>query len=203
MSEVCIISVIYEEPEWEETERLVLNAGAPVFFVDREGVGSLAKAINAGFSAFGKDYKYCWFVTNITFGPTCFPNLIKEMKNGWAALTPAFKSDHKLCRPGEGVRTVPFVEFTAPIVRSDVLLNFPLDEQMPYWGHDFDWGYRVRQAGHKLGCLATEIIDHVYIRNSKDHPVTKARLRQRKRYNMSTGLALKRKYGKDYKKVLS
>ena len=202
-NEVCIISVIYKEPEWKETEKLIdAIPDVPAFFVDRDGTGSLARAINAGFDKWGKDFKFVWFITNIVFKPDCLKNLLAEIQNGWAALTPAFKSDHKLCRPGDEVREVPFVEFTAPIVRSDVFINFPLDEKMPYWGHDLDWGYRVRQSGYKLGCLSTETIDHIYIRNAKDHPVTKARWNLRKRFNMSTGIALRNKYGKDYKKVL-
>jgi hypothetical protein len=203
MSEACIISIIYEEPEWEETERLVSEIDAPLFFVDRQGVGSLARAINAGFKAFGKDFEYCWFVTNVTFRPTCFPRLLEEMKTGkWAGLTPAFNSDHTFCQPGEGVRDVPFIEFTAPLVRSDVFSDYPLDEKMPYWGHDLDWGYRVKKAKHKLGCLSDEQIGHTYIRNSENHQITKKRKALRNKTNSDTTKALIEKHGKNWRRKL-
>jgi len=88
------------------------------------------------------------------------------------------------------------------MVRSNVFYDYPLDEKMPYWGHDLDWGYRVRKAKHKLGCLCDEIIGHTYIRHFENHPITKKRKSLRNKTNADTTKALIEKHGKNWRRKL-
>jgi len=209
MDTVAIVSIIYKEPEWDATERCLDRCGFPKFFVDRKGTGSLAKALNAGFLQWGQGFQYIWFVTNVTFSHTCLISLVEamEMNPEFAGITPAFWSDHLFTRPAPGktgVASVPFIEFTAPIVRTSVFRDFPLDERMPYWGHDLDWGYRVRSSGHRVGVLYDETLGHEYIRNNKNEClITTIRKGKRQQTNESTRKALFEKYGPDWRKVLA
>ncbi len=210
MSDKCnVVSIIYKELEWADTERCLdkVKPFYPVHFVDRRGVGSLAKAINSGFRAWANGAEYIWFVTNVTFTPECPQKLIDEMdRTGLAAITPCFHSDHKFCRPVAGcceTRQAPFIEFTAPIVRASVFKDFPLDENMPYWGHDLDWGFRVRQAGHAIGVYYGEQLEHVYIRNTQNNQrITARRYELRRKTNGTTRQALIAKYGPTWKREL-
>jgi len=209
MDKCNVVSIVYLELEWADTERC-FDSGCPpypVFYVDRKGVGSLASAINSGFRQWANGAEYIWFVTNVLFSPDCLCNLIDEMdRTGYAAITPCFMSDHQFCRPVEGcteTRAVPFIEFTAPIVRASVFKDYMLDEEMPYWGHDLDWGYRVRAAGHKIGVYHGEQVGHSYIRNTKNNNrITERRYELRRKTNASTRHALVNKYGSDWKQVL-
>ena len=206
MDPVAIISIIYKEPEWAQTERCLDLCDCPKFYVDRGGVGSLAKAINSGFKAWASGFEYIWFVTNVTFSPECLPALLREARDGgYAGITPAFNSDHLFCRPDpeKTVTEVPFIEFTAPLVRAQVFREIPLDEAMPYWGHDLDWGCRVRQAGEQLAVLHTQQLGHVYIRNNLTlNRYTLQRRAARRATNGSTRQALRHKYGENWKEVL-
>ena len=208
MEKIAIVSIIYKEPEWAETERCLDKCNVPLFFVDRHGVGSLAKAINSGLRQWGQGFEFIWFVTNVTFAETCLGFLLQGIEEyGLAGITPCFSSDHVFCRPMPGTHGVnpeiPFLEFTAPLVRTKVLASYPLDEDMPYWGHDLDWGYRVRAAGWKLGVHYDAEIGHVYIRNAEnDHHITHKRLQKRRATNASTRAALVAKYGGQWRKKL-
>jgi hypothetical protein len=206
VEKVAIISIIYNELSWADTERCIDKCDCPKFFVDRHGVGSLAKAINAGFRQWGPGFEFIWFVTNVTFSQTCLKHLVRQMEmDSWAGLTPCFESDHLFCRPNPqkaGSWEAPFIEFTAPIVRASVFRDYPLDENMPYWGHDLDWGHRIRQGGYKLGCFYGEQLGHSYIRNTDGDKWTKARCAKRKATDHSPRAALIKKYGPDWRKVL-
>lgn len=209
MSTAIIISVVYLEPEWIETKRCIDATGLPVYYVERrpKGVGSLAEAINRGFiESNAKQYDYAWIITNITFSPEVLPRLIKSMDSfsdaKCAVLHPAFPSDHIHERPdGSGmVKAVPFVEFTSAIVRTEVFKDFPLDENMPYWGHDPDHGLRMWQNGYAVAVDHGVSIGHTYIRNnSKGHNITKKRLELRRSTDDSTKEALAKKYGSDWR----
>jgi len=209
MSDKCnVVSVIYKELEWADTERCLDSCCYPVHFVDRRGVGSLAKALNGGFKAWANGAEYVWFVTNVLFSPECLQKLIEQMDNNplMAAITPAFASDHVFCRPIDGcveTKSVNFIEFTAPIVRASVFREHLLDEDMPYWGHDLDWGYRVRKHGWQLGVYHGEQLGHIYIRNTQNNQrVTARRYELRRKTNGETRKALIRKYGHNWKQVL-
>ena len=202
-----ILSVIYEEPEWLETARNMAATGLAVRLVDRDGVGSLAEAINRGVrDSVPGDVDFLWIVTNPVFPPTMPRRLAHALTiTGWAAIHPSFDSNHTSMRmQSAGFRETDFVEFTAPMVRAELLLRYPLDEDMPYVGFDLDWSYRVRQAGWKLGVDDTQILGHTYLKesNTPRHPATKIRKERRMVALAGTHLKLESKYGKRWRYVL-
>lgn len=208
MEKAAIISIIYNEPEWCQTERCLDRCGFPKFFVNRRGVGSLSKAINSGFTHWSQGFEYVWFVTDVTFSPTCLSYLIKAMDSNpqFAGITPAFHGEHLFTCPDlrkRGVASTPFIEFVAPIVRCSVFKQFPLDQRMPYWGFDLDWGYRVRKAGYKVGVLYDETVGHDYIKSSlEENPITTIRKAKRVESFHSTRKALFNTYGPDWRRIL-
>ena len=216
---ILIVSVIYLEPEWKATRDCIainqnvcemLGHTVNLIEVDRKGWGSLSEAMNRGAKeGEAERYDYIWFVTNVTFNQDALANMLVYAENSsFVAIHPAFNSDHAHLRPipgGSFTLEVPFIEFTAPLVRADVFAAFPLDERMPYWGMDLDWSYRVMQAGNKLGCCHEVVLGHEYIRNNvkaKRHPITQKRWNARKRTDDGTRRRLIKLYGKDWKKVL-
>lgn len=205
----AILSVIYQEPDWHQTVDCIANhaPGYPVFFVDRKGTGSLAEAFNRGFKENNLIvYDLVWFLTNVRFGPRTLQRLEDHMwKTPYAAIHPAFESDHHHLRPKQvdEVFEVAFVEFTAPLVRSSIFANNPLDERMPYAGHDLDWGYRVRYAGHLIGVYHGVTVEHTYIRhNKRKHPVTALRANLRAATEEPTKQLLAQIYGENRQQKL-
>lgn len=206
MNKCIIISIIYHEAEWMQTKRCIEATGLPVHYVERKpkGVGSLAEAINRGFQdSNATDYQYAWIVTNITFEPAVANLLIDSMDmTGVAVLHPSFDSDHNHERPdgSKQIKAVPFVEFTAAMVRTKVFKDYPLDEDCPYWGHDPDHGVRLWKDGFVTAVDHGVTINHTYIRNSKSiHEATRIRKSLRRAADQPTRDALERKYGKDWR----
>lgn len=215
INKVVIVSIVYKENEWQETKKCVEACGVPVVYVERrpEGIGSLAEAINRGFKEAKKKYEpqYVWFVTNITFDPQILEILVSDMDKSRiiAALHPYFNSDHKHLQrfvldtskifPNHFVRQVPFIEFTAAIVKSEIFEKFPLDEQMPYVGHDMAWSYEITRAGFYVGVHDNVTIGHTYIRHKdQNNKFTKARRKMRRHAVEGTKRRLIELYGKDY-----
>lgn len=206
-NKLIIVSVKYEEPEWQQTKVALLGCGVPVIFMDRGGVGSLAEAYNKGFAkSLEIGSEYVWFVSNPVFDTSVMHQLVGAMKGSkYAAIQPTYSSDHAhLCPSGKtGLNDVPFIEFTCPMVRSDVSILHQLDRAMPYWGHDLDWSYRVKQAGYEIGVLQGAEVQHTYLRHSKKHPVTAIRHLLRKQSNAATTKRLEQLYGENWKEVLN
>lgn len=212
---VVVVAVVYTEPEYAETVRCLDDTGLEVVWIGRGGIGSLAAAINKGVTEARVRYAHrwgerlLWVVTNVTFPPELPGRLARllMLDPEIAILHPAFlECDHEHGRPdGSGVvRLVPFVEFTCPMVRAEVLERFPLDEDMPYFGHDLDFGYRVREEGWAVAVDdGAPAIGHTYIRKvEKPHPVTVKRRALRKGWEKSTEGALRAKYGPQWREVL-
>lgn len=209
MIPVAIIAILYEEPDYAPIADAIRQTDVPTIWVDRQGVGSLAKAYNQGIDqALELNPDMLWCLSNVGFTPDLLPRLLRELgaRPEMAALHPAYHSDHAACRPdGSGdIKEVPFIEFTCPLVRAEVLAEFPLDEDMPYWGHDLDWGYRVRQAGWTLGVdHGAPAIAHTYIRHvASPHPVTARRHQLRKSTDARTTQILRSRYGAEWKRRL-
>lgn len=205
---IGIISIIYQEKEWAETKKFLKRLNLPTVYVDRNGVGSMAKAYNRGFDAIIKDHdlEYVWMVSNVVPQYDTLEKLVASME-GYDAISPSFQSDHAHIRPQffNGVKEVPFIEFTAPLVRVETFKRIPLDEQMPYWGHDLSWGYEVRKIGGKVGVHYGTQVRHEYIRHKvkrKPLAVTKERQRLRKETNESTRERLRALYGDNWGRIL-
>jgi GT2 family glycosyltransferase len=211
-----ILAIRYKEPEYQKTVEC-LNAierqGVKVAYVDRnpEGIGSLSEAINRGFREHWDGSEFVWVITNIQFDAYLYKKLINEFKNcpHVSAICPCYQSDHNFLQPSSfkwqcNTIVIPFIEFTAPMIRASVLKEFPLDEDMPYVGMDLDWSYRVKQAGHTLAVDYATSIEHKYIRHSsKTNPITKQRLKMRKLADKPTIKALESKHGKDWRNILN
>jgi GT2 family glycosyltransferase len=212
MNKVTIVSVVYQEPEWQQTKKDIEACGVPVVYVERSppGVGSLAEAINRGFKE-APESEFVWFVTNVTFEPSVLNRLLESITDpSLAAVHPSFLSDHAHLRPmpctfwkGSSLKAVPFVEFTAPLVRAEIFKNHLLDEKMPYVGHDMAWGYEMRELGYKVAVEHMTTLGHTYIRHRKGfHPVTHTRRMLRRKAVNPTILRLIQLYGADYKSKL-
>jgi GT2 family glycosyltransferase len=214
ISDVVVIAIVYREPDYATTHKCLQQLekdGIKVIYVERspEGIGSLAEAINRPFKdgTLAKQYEFAFIVTNIIFDPLDFNSMLWCMRESrFAAISPTFHSDHKHVRPTgkeKGLREVPFVEFTCLMVRTDVMTDILLDERMPYWGHDLDFGHRARKAGHKIGVLEGVYIVHEYIRNNdRRHELTQKRWLRRRATNEQTRSRLIEKYGIQWEKTL-
>lgn len=208
---IAIVAVVYKEPEWQETRKCIEACNVPTVYIERDppGVGSLSKAINSGFKIAKNHYnpEYVWVVTNVTFTPAVLHRLIELMDtscwNKMAAVHPHFNSDHEHLRfksHDQVFSDVPFVEFTAPLVRSSIFEQFPLDEKMPYVGFDMAWGYELRKAGFSLSVSYECTVGHTYIRHKKtNNPFTVKRKRLRQAAVQPTIKRLIELYGRDYK----
>lgn len=204
-----ILLVEYKEPDFKATIQCCEKTRLPITIVSRdpEGVGSLSEAINRGIKLIKSDV--CWIVTNVEFDSIRNELNLAEMSILWnkniGAINPVYVSDHLHLRPQKtGYRTIPFIEFTCPIVKTELLLKNPLDESMPYWGMDLDWSKRIKDQGFTLHAYDDILIHHTYIRNtSKKNPFTNLRAEKRIQTNGQTHSRLIEKYGNDWRNVLS
>jgi GT2 family glycosyltransferase len=199
--DILPLVLVYEESECESVYKHFPDH--IIRFADRGGVGSMAKAFNDSLKAL-PPYKYIWWITNIEFDKPVIDDMLEIMESDpkIAAVHPRFKSDHPHIRFGKG--EAPFIEFTAPLIRTEALDNVGLlDEQMPYWGFDFDWSYRARSNGWKLW-VGNKEIDHAYLRHiHRAHNVSVSRNIIRSHYDQQTIDRLVEKYGPGWKSILS
>lgn len=196
---MTILSIVYHEPDWIETKKCIEATGLPVHYVERSpgGIGSLTEAINRGVKEVNDEV--IWIVTNCTFEKEV-PFILEKNLGENDIIHPHFNSDHQHLREGHGIQEVPFVEFTAAMIRKSKWLG--LDEKFPYWGQDLDYSYRVWKNGGNVLCDYTTTIGHTYIRNSKYHPVTIRRRQLRRLSDMATRKALEKKYGEEWRGIV-
>jgi hypothetical protein len=197
---LLIIAVVYEERDYWPTMHAINATTYPVYYVHRRpaGIGSLAEACNRGFrEGCGELFENVWFVTNVTF-PRETPDLLLDaLDQGYAAVHPSFDSDHEHLRnvPATEAVWAPFIEFTAPMINSGVFGHLQLDENMPDWGHDLDFSYRLAQLGMEMAVDHRVKLGHTYIRHKKPKEgVTLMRQLRRKETDNGTRLALRNKY---------
>ncbi len=203
----------YDEPEWIDTFNCAYMTGCPIIIADRSGIGSMASAYNKALVSnwdLVMQYKYVWFVSNIVFTTQDFANLHEAMEvSKIKVIHPTFDSDHAYLKPNIDMSgrpgPVPFVEFTAPLCETKIFDEHDLflDEDMPFAGHDLDWGHRARSLGIQPFVHYGVFVQHTYIRhNSKGHEVTDIRHKVRKSWKAHTEEALIRKYGTDWETIL-
>ena len=215
----------YLEKGWtEKTVACLIAAGfqeSDIVYADREGTGNMSKAFNTAFFNTLQKIKdsentlpyapvkpFAWFLTNVTFPEQMPASLIEvlESDEDIAAVHPAFDSDHPHIRNAYGIsRDVPFVEWTAPLVRSDVFWECAwLDDKMPYWGMDLDWSHIIQEkCGKTLAIDGRHRLGHTYLRmNDQKEPITIERERIRKTFDKSTEERLIEKYGADWMQKL-
>ena len=208
IDDICAIVLKYEEPGWtEQTVQCCEAAGiTKIVIADRDGVGNMSKAFNRGALEVYKTGlpQFVWLLTNVTFTPDVPLALMAAFDDKTAAVHPCHDSDHahlKTC--GHTPQEVPFIEFTAPMFRTEALEKIGgADESMPYWGMDLDWSSRAKQAGHNLK-VSLARVQHVYLRHQKSkHPISTFREQLRAYHHSHTEAALVQKYGPKWEQIL-
>lgn len=203
------IVLIYEERNWTQQSTDCLRAAGldNIHYVDRDGVGSMAKAFNRGAKQVlskRKKPKYLWFVTNVTF-PAFLPGAMLEKMEDIvtaAAIHPPFDSDHPHIRKPNG-KWAPFVEWTAPFVRVDAWQDVgELDEAMPYVHFDLDWSHRATQAGWVLMVAETGRLNHTYLWCDAPEPISELRRQLRTLRHPASLARMQEKWGADWKTKL-
>lgn len=210
---VAVIQLEYLETGWTARTFDCCRAdGLEVVAVARrEGVGSMSAAFNrAARDVIAKAKanqkgapEFIWFVTNITFNPGTAQALVDAFDETTAAVHPQFASDHPHIAAPKGIQEVPFVEWTAPMIRLSALEKIGLlDEDMPYVGMDLDWSYRAKESGWKLRATHRAVVQHTYLRFNAPEEISKIRERLRSLYAYSTEQKIIQKYGQNWKAKL-
>jgi hypothetical protein len=210
-NKICIISLKYLEPYWESTKNNIEKTGLPVIYVDREGIGSMSKAFNSAIpllkEKFGDNQPdYLFFVTNINFNLETVNSLIDRMdKSGFGGIHPTHNSHHNTHHKdgSNSLKETPFIEWTAPIIRTDLFLNLPLDEDFKYWYFDLVWSYQAKKMGYKIGVDHNTSVGHTYLLdNQNEHTISKLRNQLRWYWDPIEQSELVKKYGANWRNLL-
>lgn len=219
-NDIVIIALKYEEPEYQETVKCIEATGLPVIWANRDGVGNYSRAFNEAFKygvvwmpgspdPFMKasDFKYAWMISNITFDSDVPFKLAQYMDASTQipAIHPAMPgSDHRHQWPYDdiGATAVPFIEWTAPMVRSSAFRSIPLNEELAYYYMDLDWCYRATKQ-YNLGQVYvahSAVVNHTYLRDSKSRTITILRSKLRDWWTPRSQREMARIYGPFWKK---
>lgn len=206
MQKLAIIALKYLEPEYKQTVECLEKSGFPVFYADRDGVGNMSRAFNDCFlkNIDGK-FENVWFVTNILFDHQVTHKLLTALQSGYDAVHPAHESDHKhLWSDGSQIpRHINFIEFTAPMFKSEVFKKFMLDENTWYYYMDLIISYQLRQNNYKMAVHNGASISHKYLRNNtKKHPITLLREKLRNLVDKEQQQYLIQKYGANWRQII-
>jgi GT2 family glycosyltransferase len=202
---ILIVLLEYLEPEFTQTLKCVEDTGLPYEVVSRDGVGNMSRAYNSILMDVSWQADYLWFVSNVTFEKDLPYKLAETLeKTGWAGVHPAMStSDHRFqWKNGDVPRETPFIEWTAPMVNAELFSHEPLDEMLPYYYMDLDWCHRMRVQGHKVGVDHRVEVNHVYLRNKKEHPIGQIRKQLRNYWTPISQKHMINKYGKDWQAKL-
>lgn len=202
--------MVYLEPYWRQTQADIYKSGYPVIFVDRDGVGSMSKAFNTCIPKIKDKFKenmpeYLFFVTNIRFDKNLIDRLIYSMdSSGFGAIHPVHESHHKSHRYDghEELIETKFIEWTAPIVRTDLFLKLNLNENYRYWYFDLVWSFYAKKMGYKVGVDHGARIDHKYLLDNKTHIISKTRDELRWYYDPEEKKSLIKEFGFNWKDLL-
>ncbi len=201
---IRIIALQYLEPYYAATMQAISASDLPVTFADRNGTGNFSRAMNE--AAKGIEEEYLWFITDIVFTrQTPFELLRSLTQYNLVAIHPEHNSDHHTHRPNGnvGVELVPYIEFTAPLVRRDWWERIRgLDENHWYWYQDLIFSKAVRELGGMMGVDHANPISHIYRRDCVEHEITKARYKLRQERNVIEQQLLRERYGPNWRKIL-
>lgn len=210
MYKVCIIALKYLEPYWESTQKNIIDSQLPVIYVDREGVGSMTKAFNSAIPELNKKFgdnipDYLFFVTNNNFTKETINRLVESMdKTSFAAIHPSHDSDHP-SHKNNGTNEIletKYIEWTAPIVRTDLFLKYPLNENYHYWFFDLVWSFEIKKNGYKIGVDHGAFVDHKYLVKDLSNPISKKRKELRDARNIIEHQILLNEYGPNWRSIL-
>jgi GT2 family glycosyltransferase len=203
---VAVIVLDYFEGNDDTLEALrIAGYDIPIIWAHRDGVGAMSRAFN---NACDKillmgGIEYIWFITNVTFPPNTMRMLIQTLDEDMdcAAVQPAMRnSDHPHLRV-KGVEKVPFIEWTAPMLRVDALREIGLPcSEMGYVHFDMEWCYRAMQHGYNVKVDGRCEIHHNYLHSSGGSNFwTTTRREMRRRLLESSAQALAREMGFPYR----
>lgn len=209
---ISVIALKYYEKDYPSVLRNLEKLGSKIYTADRDGVGSISKAFNTAVKLNLEEIRktpYLWFVTNIGCHKTAAVDLANalETTNG-AAIHPQFKSDHPHISGKDRTRKpevqeIPFIEFTAPMIRTDVFLQYFLDEDFWFYYMDLVFSKQLRDAGLKMYVHYGVKIEHVYLRNSgQKEEISKLREKVRQYRDPIEVRLLREKFGEDWRKQL-
>jgi hypothetical protein len=209
-NKVCIISLIYLEPYWESTQKNIIDTNLPVIYVDRGGIGSMTKAFNSCIEKLTEMFpdelpEYLFFVTNNNFDTATINRLVASMdKTGFAAIHPSHNSDHPSHRNNKTneVLETKYIEWTSPMVRTDVFLKYPLNENYHYWFFDLVWSFEIKKLGYKIGVDHGAFVDHRYLVKDLSSPISKKRKELRDARNRIECGFLYNEYGNNWQSIL-
>ncbi len=228
---VCIVALIYEESYWDKTVKSIESSGLPVVYVDRQGVGSMSHAFNSAISELmklkekGDTFDYIWFVTNIEFDLECIAALVGALDSDQklVGVHPAHNSDHANHRLGQvwsknkegiwevtkcgddfkGIVEVPFIEWTAPMVRMNYFVNAPLLEYYSYAFFDLLWSYYARND-NKVAVVHSARIKHAYlVQNRQKEVISNIRFQLRAYRNKIELAKIKECFGSNWAHTLT
>ena len=208
MQKLAIIALKYLEPEWQETQDCLSKVNYPVFYADRDGVGNMSRAFNEAFDKYVKGkFEYVWFVTNITFAPDVPDKLLEALETGWGcAIHPVMNTSDHLHLRSDGsnkAREVPFIEFTAPLIRCHVFDKFHLCEQTPYYYMDLIISHQINMDGGMVTVHNGAEVHHTYLRNkAKKHPISIIREQLRNYHTPLSKAYMVKTYGEDWQSKL-
>jgi hypothetical protein len=209
-NKVCIIALKYLESYWESTQKDIVDSNLPVIYVDREGVGSMTKAFNSAIPELYKNFgdnqpEYLFFVTNNNFTTATVNRLIDSMdKTNFAAIHPSHNSDHPSHKNNKSDQVIEtkYIEWTSPIVKTDLFLKYPLNENYYYWFFDLVWSYEIKALGHKIGVDHGAFVDHRYLVKDLSDPISKKRKELRDTRNVVEHQILNETYGNNWQSIL-
>lgn len=207
---VCLIALKYYEPSWANTKKCIDESGLDVIYVDRDGIGSMSKAFNSAIPLLTEKYNtnlpdYLFFVTNIEFDISLLTRLVSKMdETGFAGIHPAHGSDHQSHHnDGSGlVKETKFIEWTAPIIKTDLFIKQPLDSDHRYAFFDLIWSYEIKKFGYKVGVDHGAKIGHTYLVKQKSHPLSELRYQLRAYWEPYERIIMTEKYGPNWVTML-
>ena len=211
----------YEEKGWtEKTVQCLLAAGfheKEIVYANRDGVGNMSRAFNEALKKhhnalqdrmddlnFNPGKKFIWFLTNVEFPQEMPLSLLSAFDIETAIVHPAFDSEHPHLNKAFGVvPDVPFIEWTAPMVRASIFNQIGgLDEKLPYWGMDLHFSHQCREKGYCLKVDGRYRLKHDYLRVSAPEKISQIRKELRYLYDQPTENRLIELYGEDYLPII-
>lgn len=210
MSRIVIIALKYLEPEYEQTVKCIEETGLPVIWADRDGVGNYSRAFNEAFKKGAEEYDYAWMISNITFDKEVPERLGRVLDENptIAAVHPSMAgSDHQHQWPdkNKSVEAVPFIEWTAPMVRVSVFEQLPLNNKLEYYYMDLSWSYEVQKIGYSVAVDYKSLICHTYLRNKKGppNPISEIRKTLRRFWIPEGQKEMIRLYGPNWQQIMN
>lgn len=152
-----------------------------------------------------EDFDAYWFLNSdvgFEYGNDVLSNLVEVLfsSDAYAQIAPQHNSPHKFMEQATcEAQAVPYLEATAPLIKASTIerLGFWDLNLTCGWGVDYDYGYRVREAGLHNVLTSRARITHKEHKSIKDYPAYVARA------SAEMNEVLSKKYGGDWGRIMS